>query len=113
LPRKPILVLTQLPDQSSAEALAKALIETRLAACVTIGALSNSIYHWHGKTETAQELPVIVKTCDDHYSAVEAAIRARHPYELPEVVAVPIVHGLAPYLDWIAAETQPLPLTSA
>jgi periplasmic divalent cation tolerance protein len=113
LPRKPILVLTQLPDRASAEALAKALIEARLAACVTIGALSNSLYHWHGKTETAQELPVMIKTCEDLYGAVEGAIRASHPYELPEVVAVPIVHGLAPYLDWIAAETQPLPLVSA
>ena len=113
MPRTAILVLTQMPDRASAQALARALIETRLAACVSIGALSDSLYHWRAEIEMASEVPVIVKTCDDLYGAVEAAIRARHPYELPEIVAVPIVHGFAPYLDWIAAETRPVALGSA
>jgi periplasmic divalent cation tolerance protein len=113
LPRKSILVLTQLPDRASAQGLAQALIESRLAACVNVGALADSLYHWRGKIETANEVPLMIKTCEDLYADVEAAIRARHPYELPEIVAVPIVHGLAPYLDWLAAETSPLPLASA
>src|SRR3954471_14410177 len=109
LPRTAILVLTQLPDRASAQVLAKALIESRLAACVSIGALSDSLYHWRGETEMGQEVQVTIKTCDDLYPTVEAAIRARHPYELPEIIAVPIVHGSAPYLDWIIAETKPVP----
>jgi periplasmic divalent cation tolerance protein len=100
-----ILVLTQLPDRASAEALARALVEERLAACVSIGAPATSLYHWRGQTETAQEVPVAIKTRAGRYGAVEAAILERHPYELPEVIAVPITHGHPRYLEWIGAET--------
>ena len=100
-----IIVLTQMPDHASALALARSLVETRLAACVSVGGPVESLYHWRGKIETAQEIPVVVKTCPSRYADVEAAIRSRHPYELPEIVAVPIVKGLATYLQWIAAET--------
>ena len=100
-----ILVLTQMPDRALAQALARALVEARLAACVSIGASVDSLYHWRGEIETAQEVPVAIKTRAARYAAVEAAILARHPYELPEILAVPITNGLARYLDWIAAET--------
>jgi len=100
-----ILVLTQMPDHASALALARSLVEGRLAACVSVGAPVDSLYHWRGKIETAREVPVAIKTRAGRYAAVEAAIVARHPYELPEVLAVPMVHGLERYLDWIAAET--------
>jgi periplasmic divalent cation tolerance protein len=100
-----ILVLTQMPDRASAQALARALVEARLAACVSIGAPVESLYHWRGEIETAQEVPVVVKTRSERYGAVEAAIRARHPYELPEIVAVSVVDGFAPFLGWIAGET--------
>jgi periplasmic divalent cation tolerance protein len=101
-----ILVLTQMPDRALAQALARALVEARLAACVSIGAPVDSLYHWRGEIETAQEVPVAIKTRVTHYAAVEAAILARHPYELPEILAVPITNGLVRYLDWIAAETR-------
>ena len=94
-----------MPDLASAQLMALSLVETRLAACVSIGAPVESLYHWRGQIETAQEVPVIVKACDDRYAEIEAAIRAQHPYELPEILAVPVLHGLEPYLDWIAAET--------
>jgi len=100
-----ILVFTQLPDRASAQALARALVEARLAACVSIGAPVESLYHWHGEIETAEEVPLVIKTGAHCYAAVEAAIRARHPYELPEILAVPVTDGLVPYLQWIAAET--------
>ncbi len=100
-----ILVLTQLPDRDSAQRLARALVEARLAACVSIGAPAESLYHWKGAIETAAEYPVTIKTCAARYAEVEARILALHPYELPEVVAVPLSHGLDRYLDWIAAET--------
>ena len=100
-----ILVLTQLPDRASAQALARALVEARLAACVSVGAPVESLYHWRGEIETAQEVPVVVKTAARRYAAVEAEIRARHPYELPEILAVPATDGFEPYLAWIVAET--------
>ena len=100
-----ILVLTQMPDQASAQALARSLLEAHLAACVSVGAPVQSLYHWRGQIETAQEIPVTVKTRSERYAEIEAAIRAQHPYELPEIIAVPIIDGFAPYLDWIADET--------
>ena len=100
-----IIVLTQMPDRTSALALARSLVEARVAACVSVGGPVESLYHWQGKIETAQETPVVVKTSAGRYAEVEAMIRARHPYELPEIVAVPVTDGLAPYLEWIAEET--------
>jgi periplasmic divalent cation tolerance protein len=100
-----ILVLTTLPERSAAEALARDLLEARLAACIQIGATLRSLYHWRGEIETAEETPLMIKTRESLYSSLEAAILARHPYELPEIVVVPISHGLPAYLQWIAAET--------
>ncbi len=104
--RAAILVLTQMPDRNSAEALARALVESRLAACVSIGAAVGSLYHWRGQIEMADEVPMVVKTRADAYGAVESAIRAGHPYELPEIIAVPITDGLPAYLDWIDREAR-------
>jgi periplasmic divalent cation tolerance protein len=100
-----ILVLTHLPDRDAALGLARTLLAERLAACVNIGAPVESMYHWHGQIETAQEVPVVIKTRAALYPRVEAAIRANHSYELPEIVAVPLRHGSSSYLDWLAAET--------
>ena len=100
-------MLTTLPDRAGAEALARELLAARLAACVQIGATLQSLYHWRGEIETAEETPLAVKTREELYARVEEAIRSRHPYELPEIVAVPITDGLSAYLDWIVAETAP------
>jgi periplasmic divalent cation tolerance protein len=102
-----LLVLTNLPDAYSAHALAGALVEARLAACVNILAPCRSVYRWQGKTENAEEVPVLIKTTVARYAELEAAIRARHPYELPEIIAVPIDRGLPEYLAWVATETTP------
>ena len=101
-----ILVMTTMPDRASADALARALVEARLAACVNIGASVDSLYHWRGQIETATEVPVLIKTRRERYQELESAIRARHPYELPEIIAVPISDGLPPYIQWITAETR-------
>ena len=101
-----LLVLTNLPDRASAEQLADALIEARAAACVNILAPCRSVYRWQGAVRRDEEYPVLIKTTREAYAALEAAIRARHPYELPEIVAVPIEHGLPAYLAWLAAETS-------
>jgi periplasmic divalent cation tolerance protein len=81
------------------------LVSERLAACVNVGAPVQSMYHWRGQIETADEIPVTIKTRAALYPRVEAAIRANHPYELPDIVAVPLLDGLRPYLDWLDAET--------
>jgi periplasmic divalent cation tolerance protein len=101
-----ILVLTNLPDRASAEALARELVSARFAACVSIGAPVESIYHWQGKIEIAKEVPVTIKTRADRFADVAATVRAHHPYELPEIIAVPLIDGYSPYLDWIGAESR-------
>lgn len=101
----PLLVITNLPDATSARALAGHLVEQRLAACANLLAPCRSIYRWNGKIEDAEEVPLLIKTTTERYPALEAMIRERHPYELPEIVAVPIAHGLPAYLGWVADET--------
>jgi periplasmic divalent cation tolerance protein len=96
-----IIVLTTLPDREQAVALAEALVRRSLAACVNIGAPSTSVYAWRGKIEHGSEVLLQVKTRRDCYAAVQAAIVDLHPYELPEVIAVPITDGLPEYLAWI------------
>ncbi|MHB1358155.1 MAG: divalent-cation tolerance protein CutA [Rhodocyclaceae bacterium] len=96
-----LLVLTNLPDEASAHSLATALIEAKLAACVNILAPCRSVYRWQGRIEDAAEVPLLIKTTAERYAALEAAIRAQHPYELPEIIAVPIERGLPDYLSWV------------
>ena len=101
-----LLVLTNLPDQETAQRLARDLVEQRLAACVNIAAPVTSLYHWHGALETAQEVPLWIKTSQEAYPRLEAAIRESHPYELPEIVAISITRGLEAYLRWVETETE-------
>ena len=101
-----LVVLTNLPDRDAAMKLARALVERRLAACVNILGEASSIYWWRGEIETASEVPVLIKTRSGLYPELEAAIKKVHPYELPEIIAVPVVLGLPAYLDWVTAETS-------
>ncbi|MCL2644597.1 MAG: divalent-cation tolerance protein CutA [Betaproteobacteria bacterium] len=98
-----LLVLTTLPDQASADTLATRLVEEKVAACVNILAPCGSVYRWQGVVETATEVPLFIKTTHARYPALEAAVQALHPYEVPELIALPVTHGLAAYLDWVAA----------
>lgn len=104
-----LLVFTNLPDVASAQALATELVTERLAACVNVLAPCRSTYRWQGEIESAQEIPLLIKTTTERYAALEAAIRASHPHELPEIIAVPIAHGLPEYLTWVATETRTEP----
>ena len=101
-----LLVLTNLPDRANADRLADSLVERRLAACVNILAPCRSVYRWKGAVQRDEEHPMLIKTTAERYSALEAAIRAMHPYELPEIVAVRIERGLPGYLAWVDAETK-------
>lgn len=100
------LVLTNLPDRASAERLADELIERRLAACVNVLAPCRSVYRWRDAVQHDDEHPVLIKTTAERYAALEQAIRERHPYELPEIIAVPLADGLAEYLAWVDTETK-------
>ena len=101
-----LLVLTTLPDRESAQKLAGLLVERRLAACVNILASCGSVYRWNGETQHDEEQPLLIKTSADRYTELEATIRANHPYELPEIIAVPISQGLPAYLQWVESETR-------
>ena len=101
-----ILVISTLPDRDHAEKMAHFLIEQQLAACVNILPGATSVYRWQGKVESADETILLIKTTMARYPALEAAIKAQHPYELPEIIAVPISAGLPAYLEWVATETS-------
>jgi periplasmic divalent cation tolerance protein len=101
-----LIVLTNMPDRASAVRLAQELVEKRLAACVNVLGEVSSVYRWRERIETAQEVPVLIKTRGALYAEVEAAIAGAHPYELPEIIAVPVVRGLPAYLEWVVTETS-------
>ncbi len=101
-----LLAMTNVPDTATAQAMARALVEARLAACVNILAAVQSVYRWQGAVEQANEVTLLVKTTQRRYPQLQRAIIAAHPYELPEVIAWPLSEGHAPYLHWVAAETQ-------
>ena len=103
---EPLLILTNVPDVASAEKLAQALVGARAAACVNVLAACRSIYRWQGAVEAANEIPLLIKTTAANYPRVEAIVRAQHPYDVPELIAVPITYGLPAYLDWVAKETE-------
>lgn len=101
-----ILVMTHVPDRECAERMAEYLISQRLAACVNIMPSGHSIYHWQGKIESANEIPVQIKSIMARYPAIEAAIRDFHPYELPEITYVHVDGGEEAYIQWIQQESQ-------
>ncbi len=101
-----LLVITNLPDAPSAARLAQQLIEKHAAACVTQLAPCVSTYRWKNKIETNSEVPLLIKTTQAAYPRLEQLIRAVHPYELPEIIAVSIAAGLPAYLDWIGSEVH-------
>ncbi|MDR2838946.1 MAG: divalent-cation tolerance protein CutA, partial [Azonexus sp.] len=90
-----------------ANAIALAVVEEKLAACVNLLPRVQSIYRWQGAVESASEVPLWIKTTADRYAALEARIRELHPYDVPEIIAVPINQGLPAYLKWLAEETRP------
>ena len=102
-----IAVLTNLPDSASAFNLARELVSLRLAACANVLSPVTSFYRWEGKDEQAVEYPVLIKSTRERYGELESAIRARHPYELPEIIAWPVDPGFAAYLNWVEGETRP------
>lgn len=99
-------VSTAIDSMEGARKIAEFLVSKRLAACVHVSGPITSTYWWQDKMETAHEWVCLAKTRKELYNAVEQAIRVVHPYEVPEIVAIPILMGNASYLDWIIHETS-------
>ncbi|MEY2632191.1 MAG: divalent cation tolerance protein [Pseudomonadota bacterium] len=106
-PMDTLLVLCNCPDATVAETLARRVLDLRLAACVNLLAPCRSLYRWEGAIESAEEVPLLIKTSADRYPALQAALQQAHPYTVPEIIALPVSAGLPAYLHWVAAETRP------
>jgi periplasmic divalent cation tolerance protein len=102
-----LLAYSTCPDAATAERIAHALVSERLAACVNRLPGVQSTYRWQGQVEQADEVLLMIKTTSDRLDALTVRLRALHPYELPELVAVEVRSGLPAYLDWVVAETTP------
>ncbi len=103
---EPIQVTTTTGDHHSALAIARTLVEDRLAACVQIGGPIESVYRWKGTVQTSQEWTCTIKTTRHLYPRVEQRIRDQHSYEEPEIIATPIVAGSPGYLQWLRGEVS-------
>ena len=101
-----LLVLTNLPDRAAAERIADSLVTQGVAACVNVLAECASVYRWQGKVEHTSEVPLLIKTSRAAYPQLESALRKLHPYELPEIIALPVSAGLPEYLNWVAEQTE-------
>jgi periplasmic divalent cation tolerance protein len=101
-----LIALCSCPDTAVADRIARALVEERLAACVNRLPGVESTYRWNGAVSVEAEVLLVIKTSRARYAALEARLVALHPYEVPEVIAIPLGEGYAPYLAWIAKETR-------
>lgn len=100
------VVLVTVPSNDEGRDLAHFLIDARLAACVSIVPGLTSIYRWEGKVDENAEALLIIKTTPDRYHALEEAIRRQHRYDVPEILAVPVIAGLDAYLKWLVSSVE-------
>ena len=100
-----VVVLSTAPDAGQAERLARRLVEERLAACVSQVPGMKSLYHWEGEVEEANEVLLIVKTHASRAPELTRRLRELHPYDVPEILVLPVAAGLPGYLEWIRNET--------
>lgn len=99
------IVMVTAASKEEASTIANALIDANLAACVSLMPI-HSVYRWQGEVEHADEWQLLIKTDLAKFAAIESKIREIHSYEVPEVIALPILNGSSPYLNWIAEQTQ-------
>jgi periplasmic divalent cation tolerance protein len=104
--REYLLVLTNMPDRQTAIKLARTLVGKRLAACANVMDGCSSVFRWQGEIQSEREVPVLIKTRADRFELLQQEILACHPYELPEIIAVPVEGGFQPYLNWVSAEVD-------
>ena len=103
-----VLVLTTLPADADGDAFARSLVEERLAGCVNLLPLLDSVYRWDGRVEREIERQIVIKTARERIVALWDRVRELHPYEVPEFVVLPIVDGNDAYLRWVGESTRPL-----
>ena len=103
------IVLCMVPDAATGEQLAQRLVEERLAACVNMLPAITSIYRWQGNIQKDAECLLIIKSRRDRFATLCETVRELHPYELPEIIAVPLIDGLPAYLSWIDQNLEPFP----
>ncbi|MBV8467059.1 MAG: divalent-cation tolerance protein CutA [Burkholderiales bacterium] len=101
-----LLVICNVPDADAARGMAETLLARQLAACVNVLPPVQSYYRWQGRIEHAVETTLLIKTTVMRYPALEAALQELHPYDVPEIIAVPVAAGLPAYLDWVNSETE-------
>lgn len=101
-----IVILCTVPDAAAAETLARGLVEARLAACVNAIPGVRSFYRWQGKIEADDEIQLVIKTRRECFDGVAAWLKANHPYDTPEIIALPAAHVSDDYLEWVIAETR-------
>jgi len=104
-----VMVLTTLPADADEAAFARSLVEERLAACVNLLPLMESIYRWEGRVEHETERQIVIKTARERVPALWDRVREMHPYEVPEFIVLPIVDGNDSYLRWVGEGTRPEP----
>lgn len=105
---KTIICLTTCPTASVAQSIAEALVAEHLAACVNRVAGVASTYIWDGKLQNDSEILLIIKTTEARWAELELRLKALHPYELPELISIPVCAGSARYLDWVRQSTSPV-----
>lgn len=101
-----IQVFTAIDSESGAQNLSKVLVDKRLAACVQIVGPITSTYHWEGQVEISKEWLCLIKSKQSLYEQLEQAIKKNHPYDVPEILSLPVMDGNADYLDWLHAELK-------
>ena len=101
-----VLILTTMPDDERADALARTLVDERLAACVNVLSTMTSFYRWQGTIEQEEERQIVIKTTRDRVAAVQTRLRDLHAYEVPEFLVLPVSDGSTGYLDWVRNETR-------
>jgi periplasmic divalent cation tolerance protein len=104
-PIKPIVVLTTCPDDAAGARIARELVESGLAACVTRVGPVHSTYRWQGAVQDEPEVLLVIKTLSNRYSELEMRLKSLHPYEVPEIIALPVAAGSVDYLSWLRGAT--------
>lgn len=104
---KYFLIITTVPDEETAKAISRTLVDERLAACVSLSSSCQSTYRWQGKVSLEREYMLFIKTQAGLYPELEKRLAAIHPYDVPEIIAVPLANGYGKYLAWIKDETDP------
>ncbi|HJT21424.1 MAG TPA: divalent-cation tolerance protein CutA [Nitrospira sp.] len=101
-----VVVFTTVPNRAQAAKMGRTLVKNRVAACATVVPGLRSFYRWEGKMVEGREVLLMLKTTDKQYPALEKTVRAVHPYDVPEIIAIPMCNGFPPYIEWVVNEVS-------